>query len=149
MLNGEFVWKWMGNKGFVFCKKWFIIIFHIFNSVSRRIEAKRIESIESISRSISFCFLFYDIESEKNIIRAATIQFYGWRFVFCAMISKKLNRTEIFNIKKGLHKTSHSWEEEKILKIAAIFYLTFSNPCSTSVSNQKVCRFNAVTMKLS
>lgn len=61
MLNWEFVWKWLGYKGFAFCEKWYFI----FNSVSRCTQAKRIESIESISRSISFCFLFYDIESKE------------------------------------------------------------------------------------
>lgn len=124
MLNGEFIWKWMGDKGFAFCGKWFIIFHNQFSEPIHTSQANRIHWINfPIYQFLTF-ILWHWIE--KNIFRLATIQFYGWRFVFCAMIRREPNKFEIFNVDGGLHKTSHSWEEQrkKSWKSQQFFYLT-------------------------
>lgn len=66
MLNGEFVWKCMGNKGFTFCEKWFII--HISYSIQWADACKPSESypLNQFPDLSVFVLLSYDIESRKK-----------------------------------------------------------------------------------
>lgn len=150
MLNGEFVRKWMGNKGFNFCEKWFII-FHIqFSEPMHTSQANRIHWI-SFPIYQFLLFILWHWIGKKISSAQQQFNFTVDDLYFVPWLARNWTNLK-YSMSKGdsIKRVLVSWEEKKkSRKSQQFFTFFFSNPCSTSISNQKVCRFNAVKMKLS